>query len=99
MLTSRLGPSLNDRQSARRNHRFHRFVSIRLIGDEVAGEDLDHAFRSADERCHIKADVNSTRYEALLFYLVTRQSKSKNGPYNRNGFDEALGNAPSSGPY
>src|SRR5262245_13657991 len=69
-------------------------ASICFVRYEVAGEDLDNTFGGADKRRHIQADMNGAGDQALFLNLIARQPKSKNGPDNGNGFDEALRYAP-----
>jgi hypothetical protein len=90
---SRHVPSSSARQSALRSHRFAQIFygsvsicvypwlrslsSLAFIGDEIAREEFDHAFRGAHEWGYVKANVHSTRNQAFPPDLVTSQTKGK----------------------
>ena len=74
------------------------FLRVGFVGDEVAGEDFDHAFGGAHHRSHVQADMNRARYQTFPLDLVAGQPNSKDRPDDRNRFDEALGDAPATSP-
>ena len=73
------------------------FATIRLIRDQVAGEEFEHAFRSSDERRHVQSNVDRAGKQAFLLDLVTRQTKSEDRSDDRNRFDNTFRKAPSAG--
>src|SRR4051794_19954248 len=97
MRMRRSGRSMSDRQSALRNHGFDGFT-IRFIWDEITCEQFKDALRGSNYRRHVQSGVNAARYHPLPLNLKPRQPKGKNGPDDRNGFDEALRDAPATGP-
>ena len=73
------------------------FPAVFLIRDEVASEDLEHSFGSADKWRHVESNMYNSGDEALLFYFVTSKSESEHRTNDWNRFDDSLGDSPTAG--
>lgn len=96
MRTSKCGRLLNVLPSTLHSRNTRSLFSW-FVRNEVAGEDLEHAFCGADDGRHVEADVYDARNQPFLSDFVTGETDSEHRPENRNRFDDAFGEAPTTG--
>src|SRR5689334_22833218 len=93
MLTSKCGRLLSVRPSTLHS-RNPCFLFSWFVGDEVASEDLEHAFGCSHNGRHVETDVDDARNQPFLSDLMTSQTDGEQRPEDWNRFDDSFREAP-----
>src|SRR6185503_3775315 len=96
MRTSKCGRLLNVRRFTLNDQSF-RSVFLWFVRDQIAGEELEHAFGCSDHGRHVQPNVQRAADQSLVADLVTSQSDCDHRPEDGNRLDDSFGKAPTAG--
>lgn len=73
------------------------FLAV-LIGDQIAGENLDDVLCRAQYWCDVQADMDHSSHQTFFLYFVACQAYRENCPDYGNRLDYSLDQAPAASP-